>query len=423
MKSLYTAVGIADPITRFWARHPGVFTNTQENVLSKSVINALDPQAEHEFLWAGNHATEALVGAVKVPSTSTVQAATGVSAYVTSEAPRNSMGGTDAVGGLFTARALGTNANVFGINPVVSDTPGFAGQVLQNEFDVNVWDPRTAVFAVDTYLCCNGTQPGTAIAYSLDTIGGAHWTHGFYSQDGAAMVGITLGTLNDGNGYDSQPIDLVGRDATGVLGIARIYATSTGIPVIRTGRNGAGFIVQDYNNGLGNNLIETYQSLTRFYPLANGTETMRIVNGGNVGIGTNAPTAKLHVVGNFIATGTKSALVETATHGSRELYAVESTENWFEDFGNGRLEDGKTTVPIDSTFGETVNTAEPYHVFLTANGRCSLYVSGKAKEEFSVEVASGDPSCAFDYRIVAKRRGYEDLRLAAHDRPEIVATK
>jgi hypothetical protein len=56
---------------------------------------------------------------------------------------------------------------------------------------------------------------------------------------------------------------------------------------------------------------------------------------GNVGIGTTSPTAKLYVQGNFVATGTKSALVETASYGKRQLYAIESPENWFEDFGGG----------------------------------------------------------------------------------------
>ncbi len=58
--------------------------------------------------------------------------------------------------------------------------------------------------------------------------------------------------------------------------------------------------------------------------------------GGNVGVGTTSPAAKLYVAGSFIATGTKSALVETASYGKRQLYAVESPENWFEDFGGER---------------------------------------------------------------------------------------
>jgi hypothetical protein len=93
-------------------------------------------------------------------------------------------------------------------------------------------------------------------------------------------------------------------------------------------------------------------------------------SGGNVGIGTTTPNAKLYVVGNFIATGTKSAVVRTKSYGGRQLYAMESPENWFEDFGRGQLNQGHATVKLDPIFAETVNTEVEYHVFLTPKGDC-----------------------------------------------------
>lgn len=143
------------------------------------------------------------------------------------------------------------------------------------------------------------------------------------------------------------------------------------------------------------------------------TETMRIQNGGNVGIGTTSPNAKLHVVGDFIATGTKSALVETVSYGKRELYAVESPENWFEDFGVAHLIQGRAIVKLESIFAETV-TSDEYHVFLTPKGDCQgLYVASQSADSFEVkELQHGKGTIAFDYRVVAKRKGYERTRLA-----------
>ncbi len=144
------------------------------------------------------------------------------------------------------------------------------------------------------------------------------------------------------------------------------------------------------------------------------TETMRIQNGGNVGIGTNSPAAKLHLIGDFIATGTKSALVETASYGKRELYAVESPENWFEDFGAAQLIHGRALVKLEPIFAQTVSTEAEYHIFLTPKGDCQgLYVAGQSANSFEVrELGHGKGTVAFDYRVIAKRKGYERARLA-----------
>jgi hypothetical protein len=120
----------------------------------------------------------------------------------------------------------------------------------------------------------------------------------------------------------------------------------------------------------------------------------------------------LIVGGNLSVMGQKAALVTTASYGNREVYAIESPEEWFEDFGNAKLIRAQIIVRLDPVFKETVNTGRDYHVFLTPNGRCTLYVANKAPSFFRVKLLRGSPVCRFDYRVVAKRRGYEDMRLA-----------
>ncbi len=46
-------------------------------------------------------------------------------------------------------------------------------------------------------------------------------------------------------------------------------------------------------------IIQQYQNRTRFYDLTGGSELMALTNDGNVGIGTAAPSEKLHVAGNI----------------------------------------------------------------------------------------------------------------------------
>ncbi len=96
------------------------------------------------------------------------------------------------------------------------------------------------------------------------------------------------------------------------------------------------------------------------------------------------------------------------------LYSVQSAENWFEDAGSGQLANGSAQVTLDPTFASTVNTGVEYHVFLTPNGDCKgLYVSQKSATSFEVhELGGGSSNVAFDYRIMAKRSGYENVRLA-----------
>ena len=128
--------------------------------------------------------------------------------------------------------------------------------------------------------------------------------------------------------------------------------------------------------------------------------------------GTLRTDGALVVGGNLMVMGSKAALVQTASYGKREVYAVESPGEWFEDFGSGKLTHGSARIRIDPVFGETVTTEHDYHVFVTPNGRCSLYVEHKAVDGFVVRSLRGTKTCGFDYRIVARRKGYEAVRLA-----------
>ena len=124
--------------------------------------------------------------------------------------------------------------------------------------------------------------------------------------------------------------------------------------------------------------------------------------------------------GSFIANGTKSAVVDTVSYGKRRLYAVESTENWFEDFGEARLSQGEVIVKFDPIFAETVNTKNDYHVFLTPKGDCSgLYIAHQNAPTFEVRgLRGGRSTIEFDYRIVAKRKGHEKTRFAELKEPD-----
>ena len=122
----------------------------------------------------------------------------------------------------------------------------------------------------------------------------------------------------------------------------------------------------------------------------------------------------IDAAGDLNCSGAKHAVVPI-DGGQRKvaLAAIESPKNWFEDFGSAQLSGGVATVTLEPDFAQTVNTGLEYHVFLTPNGDCKgLYVSQKTGASFEVhELGGGGSNVGFDYRIVALRKNFENIRL------------
>jgi hypothetical protein len=121
----------------------------------------------------------------------------------------------------------------------------------------------------------------------------------------------------------------------------------------------------------------------------------------------------ISTTGDLSCTGTITGAVPAGAQ-KVSVYATQSTENWFEDAGGGQLVGGAAHIDLDPIFAQTVNTNVPYRVFLTPGGECKgLYVSQKSATSFDVrELGGGNSNIAFDYRIMAKRNGFENARLA-----------
>jgi hypothetical protein len=136
----------------------------------------------------------------------------------------------------------------------------------------------------------------------------------------------------------------------------------------------------------------------------------------------NSGAKGLFVQGDFLVlNGTKNAAVKTQRFGHRKMYAVEATENVFEDFGTATLKGGKARVDLDEMFAETVNTGQKYQVFMTPRGDSKgLFVSAQDARGFTVqESQNGTGSYDFDFRVVAKVRGYEKTRMEQFEPPPL----
>jgi hypothetical protein len=146
-----------------------------------------------------------------------------------------------------------------------------------------------------------------------------------------------------------------------------------------------------------------------FYNNSNAYATLYLYNWGPGGTGlfrtlqadTSDGTCGFGGKGDLTCTGQVKTLATTGGARTLETYAMQSPENCV------------ATVAIDPAFAETVNTSTDYYIFLTPNGDSKgLYVTARTASGFEVrESGGGDSSLTFDYRIVAKRRGYESERL------------
>ncbi|MHB8218597.1 MAG: hypothetical protein ACYDDS_21200 [Candidatus Sulfotelmatobacter sp.] len=269
------------------------------------------------------------------------------------------------------------NAGVFGVSGTGNYQGGYfygasGGTYSQNDTDS---DGAVAAYAFEF----GTTQKDIGFwGYSASTHG-----VGVYGQaDQASLTGEQY--IDQANGVWGD---------TGVQGGAAVVATADDA-----------WSLLAYNNGpLSTAYLQNNDA-------SSDSSTVLITYGGSF-----SGTCEIDVSGNLHCTGAVGG-VAPVEGGARKvaLNAVQSPEAWFEDAGSGQLSGGRAVVNIESVFGQTINTGVEYHVFLTPNGDCKgLYVAEKSGTSFVVkELGGGTSSIAFDYRIMAKRKSFEDVRLA-----------
>ena len=280
----------------------------------------------------------------------------------------------------FTALTCSSCAGVSGVN-----TGGGLGMYAQGGGGLFA----TASSGVGIWGQSSGTSGGSDGVHGVTSSATASGVAGVNTSGGIGVYGAG-GTTRVGAG-------VYGTGGNGVWGDAG--AISGGVGVYGTAQDGVAGL---FNNNSG------------LYPL----EAINDDAAGPLFLAWNHSTGSMCTIDsgtNLTCNGSKSAVVRVDNDQRWvALYAEESPENWFADYGSGQLRNGVATVRLETTYAQTVNTELEYHVFLTPNGDCNgLYVIHKTATSFEVhELKGGRSNIAFDYRIVAKRKGYEAVRLA-----------
>ena len=208
---------------------------------------------------------------------------------------------------------------------------------------------------------------------------------------------LGVGVLGYGVNFSNTYKALAGLEPFGVVGDAQDMSGVIPVGVWGTADAGAG--VAGENNS-------TLEPAGVFVNFNTGAGSLAFEAEGKKG------NCKIDTSGDLSCTGTAGAVVRLSDKRWVSLYSVVSSGNWFEDFGSGKLANGAAVVYLDPAFAQTVNTKTEYHVFITPNGESEgLYVN-KAAGGFEVhEQHGGHSNISFDYRIVGRRLGYENVRM------------
>lgn len=315
----------------------------------------------------------------------------------TTLAPRSKLSSTP-----YAVRALAVSGPLTGANPVATLSVSNSQPGITDPSPTNL--PPAALRAEAT---------STSMS-NVGVLGLAHGANGVglvgigFGSDGVGLVAIASGSTGTNTAVSAEVMS-----PDGIVVEAVGPATST---LFSGGNKTTGEVFTVSGNGAVKALSFANQSGTFTVGNAGNLNVGGNINGGQNIVANNELNSNGHtrVFGSLFVSGSKNAVVNLRDGRSVLLYATESPDSWFEDFGTVRLRNGRAVVRIDKTFAETANVEMPYMVFLTPGGDCrGLYVIRRTATQFEVrELRNGRSNITFDFRIVARRRGYEQARFA-----------
>jgi hypothetical protein len=218
-------------------------------------------------------------------------------------------------------------------------------------------------------------------------VGGIHLTDNKITAKSGEFNYLKVGILTSDNIY-SGIASFTNLNVSGVSTLGQVLVTQNGI--VTSSNPGVTTVVYygDGSNLFGVNAFSVIdQSLisTPVYPtFANNagvtsvgiasTQVAYIPSSGNFGIGTTAPTSKLHVVGNALFTGIVTALRFVGEVNANNISGIVSYSANSGIASN--LKDGQTgSVPYQSNVDSTsmLNPGIPGHVFITGGANVPPY--------------------------------------------------
>ncbi len=239
------------------------------------------------------------------------------------------------------------------------------------------------------------------------TYGGRFVSH---SLQGSGVLGESSGGMGSGVQGENS-----GYGGAGVYGLASNAGYGAGVVARATGTTGVGvgaWATATSGATWGGQFRNSAPSGAGVYGWASAT------NGVTHGVwgetwSTTAGAFGVYYTGGIGGTGAMTSVTLTS-QGPTGLGVHTTAGDWVEDFGRARLAGGRARVELDRLFLETVTIDETYPmmVFVELGGECNGVYVVKGTGGFDVvELRGGASSVPFDYRVLARRKGFEETRL------------
>ena len=271
---------------------------------------------------------------------------------------------------------------------------------------------------------------GSDYYYGVDAFvsGGSGTNYAFYAYaSGATGYGINASAYASDYSYGirADGANASTQNFGGYFTASGTYPRAVYGSVTTNGGYG-GYYMNFDDNGTG--VVGNGENISNFYTLIGGSGVA--ANGDTIGlygIGTNTATDGIwggyfedkagsyaYVGGHYSGTaykingnGSVSTIVKTPEGKRVNLFAPEAPEILFEDYGTGKLVNGKAHIELDPILAKNIHVDDehPLRVFIQLEGDCNgVYVTNKTNHGFDVvELQGGQSNVCFSWHVVANR--------------------
>ncbi|MBK8498541.1 MAG: hypothetical protein IPL52_06905 [Flavobacteriales bacterium] len=312
------------------------------------------------------------------------------------------IGGAAGVRGFNTAAAIAAGQGGYGMRGTAAVAPTGTGFVMGVRGDATgatgntygIYGSAASATGFGSYGI-NTNASGTGLLVVGQNAGGTYLTLG----SGIAANGNSIGTFSFGKTAASG----IGVVGIGNNLIASIFTPASGCGVAGTGAQYGvmGFATTTLNTNPASNSAANGVGASAggyFEVQAGGTAQ----TWAYVGVRDNAAINR-----KIIGPGTVNTVVQDTDGRSVALSCPEAPENFFQDYGSGRLVNGRAHITLDPTLSMNivVNDAHPLRAFVQLEGDCNgVYIANKSANGFDViELGGGASNTAFSWTITANR--------------------